>query len=82
MTTTLDRWGNSLGIRVPKALAEAVGLQAGDRVDISVERGKVIIQPARPRYYLDELLAGITPENQHPSTDDVAVGRERFWESE
>jgi antitoxin MazE len=82
VTTHLDRWGNSLGIRVPRAVAEAAGLKAGDRVDISVEEGRVVIQPARPRYFLDDLLAGVTPENEHPSMDDLPVGRERFWEAE
>lgn len=81
--TAVDRWGNSLGVRLPKAIAESAGLREGDRVEISFEDSAVVIRPAKPRYTLKELLAGITPENVHPETDwGLAVGRERFRDDE
>ncbi len=83
MKTALDRWGNSLGVRLPKAIAESAGLREGDRVEISFEDSAVVIRPAKPHYTLEELVAGITPENLHPETDwGPAVGRERFWDDE
>ncbi len=79
--TVLDRWGNSLGVRVPKAIAESAGLREGDRVEISFEDAAVVIRPAKPHYRLDELLAGITPDNLHPAMDwGPGVGAERFGE--
>ncbi len=79
MTTILDNWGNSLGVRLPKGVAETVGLHAGDRVHVEVEKGTVIIRPARPRYTLDELLEGIAPEMVHAEFDYGAeVGAERL----
>jgi antitoxin component of MazEF toxin-antitoxin module len=53
-----------------------VGARKGLKVKTSSD-------PAKPRYSLEELIAGITPENVHPATDwGPAVGRERFWDDE
>jgi antitoxin MazE len=78
MTTELGRWGNSLGVRIPKALAERAGLQEGDRVSLDVANdGALVIRAATPRYSLDELVAGITPRNRHDETDwGAPVGKE------
>jgi len=57
--TKIQKWGNSLGLRVPKPLAEEAGVAAGSEVDISVEDGDLIVRPSRrPRYELGELLGG------------------------
>ena len=81
--TSLDRWGNSLGVRLPKPIAESAGLREGDGVEISFEDNAVVIRAAKPYYTLAELIAGMRPENVHPETDwGPAVGRERFWEDE
>jgi antitoxin MazE len=85
MRTRLDRWGNSLGVRIPKALADEAGLREGDHVEIDVEKGAVVMRRGRPRYTLDELLEGVTPENHNVDRDWIErepVGRERFWEDE
>ncbi len=76
MRTQIAKWGNSLALRVPKQVAEAAGLGAGATVDLDVVGGVVHVAPARPRYTLDELLAGITPDNQHESFDDGPRGQE------
>ncbi len=82
-TTAVTRWGNSLGVRLPKGLAKSAGLSEGDSVDLSFEDNAVVMRRAKPRYKLDELLSLITPENIHPETDwGEPVGRERFWEDE
>ena len=75
VTICVGKWGNSLGLRIPKALAEQVGLQDGTAVEITVESGRLVIVPAQKS--LDVLLARITPENLHGETDDgLAVGQE------
>ena len=82
-TTVLTRWGNSLGVRLPKALAKSAGLREGSSVDLSFEDKAVVVRRAKPRYKLGELLKLITPENVHPETDwGEPVGRERIWEDE
>ena len=79
MTTVVDRWGNSLGVRLPKLIAAAVGLSEGDRVTIDVENGAVIVRRAKPKYTLEELLDGMTPKNVHPEIDwGPPVGKE-IW---
>jgi antitoxin MazE len=78
MKTLVRKWGNSLAIRIPKAFAQAVGLEQGGEVELSVEKGRVVVVPcAVPSYNLDELLAGIRPSNLHEETDwGPAVGKE------
>ena len=60
MQVRLARWGNSLGLRIPKELAAQAGLRAGIRVELAAEGDRIVIKPARPRYVLAELLEGVT----------------------
>jgi antitoxin MazE len=78
MTTTIQKWGNSLAVRIPKALARDIQLENGSVVNLAVREGKVIIEPAKkPKYQLDDLLKGVTKKNSHRSVDTgPAVGRE------
>lgn len=77
MRTQIAKWGNSLAVRLPRQVAEAAGLGEGATVDLEVGDGVIRLTAARPRYTLEELLAGITPENL-PSEilDDGPHGRE------
>jgi antitoxin MazE len=73
----VSKWGNSLGIRIPSALASQAGLSDGTRVEVSVEEGQVVIRKAR--YSLESLLAQITDENRHEETSTGdPVGREAW----
>lgn len=75
MTVTIAKWGNSLGLRVPKPIAEQLGLREGSTVSLTIENGQLVVTPARRS--LDDLLADITPENLHGEIDDgIAVGQE------
>jgi antitoxin MazE len=72
MRAKIQKWGNSLAVRIPKALAELVELSDGREVELSVEEGRMIVQPARKRRYtLEELVAGISDENRH---DEIGTG--------
>jgi antitoxin MazE len=62
MQVQIARWGNSLGLRVPKEIAVRLGLKEGARVDINTRGKQILISVARPIYELDELLEGMTPE--------------------
>jgi antitoxin MazE len=77
MQAQITRWGNSLGIRIPKELALRIGLKEGARVDLTAKGGQIVISAVRPLYTLDELLVGMTPEAVHGAFDwGPAVGHE------
>ena len=78
MVSKIQKWGNSLGLRIPKAFAREVQVGPGSTVDVTVRNGRIIITPTKPNgYELDELLAEITPHNLHGEVDSGdAVGRE------
>ena len=78
MITKIQRWGNSLGLRIPKAFAVEAQVEAGSTVDISVANGGLFVRPVRRRRYtLSELLRGVTPRNMHdPIETGRPVGRE------
>ena len=63
MQTHIQRWGNSLGLRIPMQLAKQLQLHPGSSVTIEIEDNRIIIQS--PKYDLDKMLKDITPENQH-----------------
>lgn len=73
----VQKWGNSLGIRIPKALALKVGLEEGTEIDLDVEDGHLVIKPKTKT--LDELLSQITPENLHSEVQTGnSLGRESW----
>jgi antitoxin MazE len=69
MQVQVSRWGNSLGLRIPKDIAIRAGLREGTRVDIEIEGDRIIIAPAQPRYVLAELLKGMTAEAMREAFD-------------
>jgi len=80
MKARVQKWGNSLALRIPKSFATEAGLCEGTAVDLSVAEGKLVVQPhAEEPLSLDSLLAGITDENLHGEWDTgPAVGKE-IW---
>lgn len=80
MKTRIRQWGNSLGLRIPRSLAEDVMIREDSLVDLVVDNGVLRISAVRDDVpSLDELVAGITPENRHEEEDwGPAVGRE-IW---
>jgi antitoxin MazE len=69
MKIQVAKWGNSLGVRVPKDIAAKVGLNEGAAVEIEAKGGRIVISPMRRTYTLDELLAGMTPDAMHEAFD-------------
>jgi antitoxin MazE len=77
MQVHVTRWGNSLGVRLPKELAMRLGISEGSRVEMTADPGRIVISVARPVYSLEELLVGMTPEAMHEAFDwGEDVGRE------
>jgi antitoxin MazE len=80
MVTKIQKWGNSLGLRIPKSFAAEAGVEEGSAVDIFLEGDRLVIQSLRrERYRLSDLLSQIKENNLHKkiSTGDAA-GREAW----
>ncbi len=65
MVTSIQRWGNSLAIRIPKAFAAQAQLSENSDVDISLEGDRIVVTPARRQWTLRQLVERITPANRH-----------------
>lgn len=77
MRAKIQKWGNSLAVRIPKPVALEVGLRADADIEMSVQEGSLVLAPTRRQYTLDELVAGITRKNRHEEVDfGPPVGRE------
>ena len=79
MQASIARWGNSLAVRIPKPVADALALSDGTRVDLAVENGRLVVRPTAPSFDLTSLLDRITPDNlPDEAFDDAPVGAERL----
>jgi antitoxin MazE len=78
MLARIQKWGNSLGLRIPKALAADAQVTDGTRVDLIVENGRLIVAPQRKaECNIDDMVARITRDNLHGETGTGSpVGRE------
>lgn len=79
MNIKVAKWGNSLGIRIPKPIADESQLAEGDEIEIVAVDGEIVIKPCKPQYTLDSLLEGMGEENLHGEVDwGKPVGREQW----
>ncbi len=78
MKIQIQKWGNSLALRIPKSFAVESKIKQGSTVEVSLESGKIIVFPvAEQEFTLDELLSKITAENLHGEIDTGgSVGKE------
>ena len=78
MRARVQKWGNSLALRVPKAFAAEAGLRNESPVDVSIVNGKLVIEPVvEPKVTLKQLLAQVTEDNVHREVDTgPAIGSE------
>ena len=79
MLTKVRKWGNSLGLRIPKAFAAEVSVEEGSTVDLSVADGQLVVRAVRRRAYeLRDLLAEVSDDNLH---GELSTGEPRGRES-
>lgn len=79
MKAKIQKWGNSLAVRIPKSYAVQTEIKQDTIVDLSVIDGKIVVEPKKnkPKYNLAELLSDINEENIHSETDwGKGVGKE------
>jgi len=80
MDATVQKWGNSLALRIPSSLAKDVDLHQGSVVEVAVVEGKMVVKPKKQRKLsLAQMLKGVTKENRHSEQDwGRAVGKEAW----
>lgn len=78
MQTTISKWGNSLGLRLPRHLAEAARLVEGATVKLEIEGGSIRITPTRKRFKLSELLEGEDPSRGEEFDWGAPKGKEQW----
>ena len=73
----IQKWGNSLGIRIPKSLAIKAGLEDGSEIDFEVEKNKIIVK--RKQVQLTELLEKVNSSNIHEEISTGGVQGKEVW---
>ena len=79
MKTQVQKWGNSLALRIPKAFAEEAGLRANAAVELSLVAGALVVQAVTPPLTLDELLRGVTDDNLPGEWDTGPATGKEVW---
>jgi len=82
MKTRVQKWGNSLAVRIPKSFAEDAGLHSESEIELSLVDGQLVIalvSKKKKKYRLEDLLEGITDENLHGETDFGAPVGDEVW---
>jgi antitoxin MazE len=80
MKTRVQKWGNSLALRIPKSFALEAGLRANVTVELSVVEGGLVIRPVAPQpLSLEELLRGITDDNIPTEWDTGPATGKEVW---
>jgi antitoxin MazE len=80
MKARIQKWGNSLALRIPKSFAAETHLEQGTLVEVSLHDGKLLVTPlSHPTITLEELLKHVTPQNLYHEVDTgPAVGGEAW----
>lgn len=78
MKARIQKWGNSLALRIPKSFATQSSIEQGSVVDLSLDNGRMIVERTREQEYsLEDLLARVTKKNLHSEVDfGTPVGKE------
>ena len=80
MRANIQKWGNSLALRIPKPLAEQAQITQGSLVEIKLVDDVLQIEPVVPHSYtLEALLDGITEQNIHDEVDTGQVQGKEVW---
>ena len=69
MQTVVKKWGNSLALRLPQALAADLQLADGALVSLTVEDHSLVVRPMRKRFRLEDLLGQMSGKPKHAETD-------------
>jgi len=76
MTATVQKWGNSLGVRIPQRIAKKFDVVNGSKLEVVATEKGIVLKPVNNDPTLEELLARCSPENAHEEIFSDRVGRE------
>ena len=80
MKTRIQKWGNSLALRIPKTFADEVRIEKESSVELSISNGKIVIAPiAKPTLTLKQLLAKVTEDNLQREVDTSPATGNETW---
>jgi antitoxin MazE len=80
MKAQVQKWGNSLALRIPRSIAGDCGLSSGSEVELSVEDGRLTITPISSwSLKLDSILDQIQPEQLHPEVETGSPVGNEVW---
>ncbi len=81
MTTKLQKWGNSSGIRIPKQMLTNLNFKEGTVLSLTETPEGILIKSAKPRYYFDikDLVKGMNKKNRHELIDWGKPVGEEVW---
>ena len=79
MQVALQKWGNSLALRIPAGFARQIKVRQGDPVQLSLTDNKLTIQPAKPSFQAKSLIRKIKKHHGHRETDWGASRGAEVW---
>ena len=80
MKTAVQRWGNSLALRIPSSFAAETHISEGSQVELTLKSGSLVVKPIlRKQHSLADLLKRVTPSNRHDSTETGGSVGQEAW---
>ncbi len=80
MRTRIQKWGNSLAVRIPKSFATEIKVKQGSEAEVLLEKGKLVVSPVvEDEFTLEYLLSGITEKNRHQEIDTGQSTGNEVW---
>jgi antitoxin MazE len=80
MTTIVQKWGNSLALRIPSAFAKDIHLHQGSAVEVAIVEGNMVVKPSKKQKpSLARLLKGVTAQNLHAEQDYGRKAGRETW---
>lgn len=80
MKVQIQKWGNSLALRIPKSFAVESKIEQGSTVEVSLKQGKLVVAPLiAPEFTLEELLSKVTKRNLHQEVDSGDAAGKEVW---
>ncbi len=79
MKVQIQKWGNSLALRIPKSFALETNIEQGSTVEVALEKGQITVKPVKDEITLESLLVDITEENLHTEIDFGKPEGKEVW---
>jgi len=79
MNTKIQKWGNSLAVRLPKSITEQKALKAGLGVSVLIQNNQIVIEPIVEEVSLNSMMTSVTSKNIHKETDWIEARGNEVW---